>query len=159
MNALGRVLDKGALDGDNGPRARTKIDVPAVWAKETSLIEIRLPKNVMCARCDGGGCESCGLSGALRCPENEVDRTLRVRLPKTLGDGVAMRIAEPFGKGQGIAQMWIEVRPAKEPSRFVRKLVSTKRERIRVLPRMVLGLSVFMVLLILVLVLLTLAKR
>ena len=157
MSALGRVLDKGALDGDDGARARAKIEVPAAWAAESALVEVRLPRTLPCARCDGGGCDGCGRSGALRGPADDGSRAVRVRLPKAIGDGVAMRIAEPFGRASSIAQLWIEVRPARAPSASVRR-VATAPERRRILPRMVLAMSVLVALVAGVLALITWAR-
>lgn len=157
MSALGRVLDREALDGDEGARARAKIEVPAAWAAESALVEVRLPRTLACARCDGGGCDGCGRSGALRGPADDGSRAVRVRLPKSLGDGVAMRIAEPFGQGSSIAQLWIEVRPAPAPSSSVRRIAAAPEPR-RILPRMVLAMSLLVALLGGVLALLTWAR-
>jgi hypothetical protein len=81
-----------------------------------------------------------------------------VRLPVALGDGVALRIAEPFGRGGAITQLWIEVRPAAAASASVRRLSDPARERPRILQRMVLGLSLVVLLLGAVLALLTWAR-
>lgn len=159
MSELGRVFDRAALDTDEGPRAKARISVPPAWCDDTVLVEVTLPRTLPCARCEGGGCDSCGRSGALRGPKNEADRRVRVRLPQNLGDGVAMRIADPFGKGGAVAQLWIEVRPSDEPSREVRRLTPEKKVRRRILPRMVAALGILVALLVIVLTLMTLAKR
>jgi hypothetical protein len=157
VSAIGRVLDKGALDGDVGARARAKIVVPVAWAVEGAVVEVRLPRTLACARCEGGGCDGCGRSGALRGPADDGSRAVRVRLPKALGDGVAMRIAEPFGASSSIAQLWIEVRPG-APSASVRRIAAAP-ERRRILPRMVLAMSLLVALLGGVLALITWARR
>lgn len=158
MTQLGKLLDKDALDTDGGTRARAKIEVPIAWAAESALIEVLLPRTLPCARCDGGGCDGCGRSGALRGPAAEGARAVRVRLPRSLGDGVAMRIADPFGRASTIAQLWIEVRPARAPSHSVRRLSAPPPERRRILPRMVLALTILVALLGAVLALLTWAR-
>jgi hypothetical protein len=158
LTELGRLLDTDALAGDGGPRAKTRISVPPSWSDESALVEIRVPRTLACARCDGGGCDGCGRSGALRGPAKDAARVVRVRLPQNLRDGVAMRIADPFGRAAPIAQLWIEVVPAKEPSATVRRIGGPKVRR-RILPRMVAGLSLLVVLVAGVLALLTWARR
>lgn len=127
MSALGKLLDREALDADEGPRARARITVPAGWADGASIVEIALPRALACARCDGGGCDGCGRSGALRGPASEAARVVRVRLPKGLGAGVTVRLAEPFGRGSAIAQLWLEVRPG-EAAPSVRRVAGGGRE-------------------------------
>lgn len=158
MTELGKLLDKDALEHDAGPRARAKIEVPERWAKEGALVAITLPKVLTCARCDGGGCDGCGRSGALRAPGNERARVVRVRLPGPLGDGVALRLAEPFGRASRIAQLWIEVRPAKEASPSV-KWLNAPQEKRPILRTMVLAMSLLVALIAAVLALITWAKR
>ncbi len=159
MSALGKVLDKGSLESDEGARARARIEVPPAWCDDSALVEVTLPRTLVCARCDGGGCDGCNRSGALRGPKDDAKRRVRVRLPQNLGDGVAMRLADPFGRAGAIAQLWIEVRPADEPSPTVRRLSPQKRERRRILPRMVAGLGLVVALLVAVLAAMTLARR
>jgi hypothetical protein len=158
LSELGKLLDKDALEQDSGPRARAKIEVPERWAKEGARIAITLPKVLTCARCDGGGCDGCGRSGALRAPGNERSRVVRVRLPGPLGDGVAMRIADPFGRASRISQLWIEVRPAKEASPWVKWLDAPSVKR-PILQTMVLALSLLVALIAGVLALMTWARR
>lgn len=159
MSELGKLLDKEALESCEGARARAKISVPPAWCDESALVEVALPRTLMCARCDGGGCDGCNRSGALRGPSDDAARRVRVRLPQNLGDGVAMRLADPFGKSGAIAQIWIEVRPAAEPSSIVRRIGAPKPERRRILPRMVAALGILAALLVAVLTLMTLARR
>ncbi len=159
MSQLGKLLDREALDTDDGPRARARITVPAAWADGGSLVEVALPRALECARCDGGGCDACGRSGALRGPAKDEARVVRVRLPKGLGDGVAMRLADPFGKASKITQLWLEVRPGEAAARSVRRLTKAPRERRRILPRMVLAMTMLVALVGGVLALLTWAQR
>jgi len=157
LTELGRLLDKDALENDSGARARVKISVPAAWADDTALVEITVARTLVCARCDGGGCDGCHRSGALRGPAKEAARRVRIRLPQNLRDGVALRIAQPFGRGSAITQLWIEVRPSAEPSAAVRR-VGGRPEKRRFLPKLVLGLGLVVGLLAVVLAVLTWAR-
>jgi hypothetical protein len=159
VSALGKLLDRDALDAEPGPRARAKITIPAGWADGASLVEVTLPRALECARCDGGGCDGCERSGALRGPAGDADRVVRVRLPKGLGEGVAMRLAEPFGKASPIAQLWLEVRPGDPATRTARRLPGGARERRRILPRMVLAMTLLVAILGGALALITWAQR
>jgi hypothetical protein len=159
VSQLGKLLDREALDADEGPRARARVTVPAGWADGASLIEIALPRALECARCDGGGCDACGRSGALRGPSSDADRIVRVRLPRGLGEGVAMRLSQPFGRASKITQLWVEVRPGDAATRSVRRLSRARRERRRILPRMVLAMTVLVAILGAALALLTWARQ
>ena len=66
-----------------------------------------------------------------------------------------MRLADPFGRAAPIAQVWIEVRPAAEPSAIVRRIGGPKPPKVRILPRMVAALFLLVTLLAVVLALLT----
>lgn len=159
MSELGKLLDKEALESCEGGRAKARISVPPSWCDESALVELSLPRTLVCARCEGGGCDGCHRSGALRGPKSDAARRVRVRLPQNLGDGVAMRLADPFGRDEAIAQIWIEVRPAAEPSPMVRRIGGPKPEKRRILPRMVAALGLLVALLVVVLGALTLALR
>jgi hypothetical protein len=107
---LGRVLDPEALDTADGPRARLVLQVPEAWARAPDGVEITIPKRFPCARCDGGGCDACGRSGALRVPDELVGGALRVPLPRRPSAAMLVRLTEPFGEGVGIDQLLVEVR-------------------------------------------------
>ena len=68
-SSLGRVVDPGALDLSAGPRARLSVEVPEAWLAEGADVAVTAPARLVCARCDGGGCDGCARSGALRSPE------------------------------------------------------------------------------------------
>jgi hypothetical protein len=91
---LARIVDQEALESSAGPRGRHAIEVPSSW--EGSEIDVAVPTRVACARCDGGGCDTCGRRGGHRIPGDIAERTLRVRLPQTLGEGVVLRVVDPF---------------------------------------------------------------
>ncbi|MBI4954871.1 MAG: hypothetical protein HY908_22810 [Myxococcales bacterium] len=63
---LARLVDRAALDEAPGPRGRLRVTVPESWLATPSELEIRVPARLTCARCDGGGCDACGRSGAVR---------------------------------------------------------------------------------------------
>ncbi|MDI1447613.1 hypothetical protein [Polyangium sp. 6x1] len=135
MNAMGealsRVLDPAALDACDKPRGRLVIEVPADWAG--AVIEVVIPTRVACARCDGGGCEGCGLRGGHRVPGDPTGRLVRTRLPSALEGGVVLRILRPFGDdGAGIAQLHLEVRAGTAASAGVTWCASAVPEEPRI---------------------------
>jgi hypothetical protein len=106
---LGRLLDPKALDEAPGPRGRVRVDVPAAWLAEPCRIAVVVPRRVPCARCEGGGCDGCGKSGVLRAPKDEGARRIVASLPRACGDGVALRLSDPFGPEAGVSQIILEV--------------------------------------------------
>lgn len=107
--ALGQVLDPRALDEGTGARGRVCVEVPTAWLTAGCRIEILAPRRLACARCDGGGCDACGKSGALRAPDAEASRRLEITLPGTQSPAVALRLADPFGEGF-VEQLIVEIR-------------------------------------------------
>src|SRR5690242_3451348 len=81
-SSLGRVVDPRALDASSGARARLRVGVPAAWLAEGGELELRVPARLACARCDGGGCDGCARSGALRAPEPASARVVRAYVPR-----------------------------------------------------------------------------
>lgn len=122
--ALGRILDPQALEDEEGARARLRITVPSAWLDEACELELVVPLRLPCARCDGGGCDGCGRSGAIKAPGGEAERTLSTRLPPVEATGVALRISRPFGPEAEIAQLFLEVRAGDAPSLGVRRVVA-----------------------------------
>lgn len=71
--------------------------MPATWLDEGASIEFELPRNLTCAKCDGGGCDGCGRSGAVTLrTRDELPEIVQVTLPKR-GDS-----AELTGSGRGV---------------------------------------------------------
>ena len=58
-------------------------------------------------RCDGGGCDSCGRSGAIRLDLSEAERTTHVVLPAEARDAMRIRLVKPV---EGLEQLTLEVR-------------------------------------------------
>jgi hypothetical protein len=77
---LGRVVAEPAAE--RGPDAAFAIAVPMSWLQEGCLIEVALPRNLTCAQCQGGGCDTCGRSGAISIRRrNTEEEPLRITLP------------------------------------------------------------------------------
>jgi hypothetical protein len=121
VSKLARVLDPEELDRAEGARGRLVVEVPDAWLAGGDTIEVVVPPRVACARCDGGGCDACGRSGALRLPEDEAARTLRLSLPTT-AEASIVRLVRPLGPDAGLEQLWLELRAADEASPFCRRL-------------------------------------
>jgi hypothetical protein len=128
-SSLGRVLDPGALDAATGPRARLSVEVPAAWLAEGADLAVTAPARLPCGRCDGGGCDTCGRSGALRAPEVAGDRVVHARVPRAAGapHGVALRILHPFGEEHAIEQLLLELRAGAAPSAGVTRVAPGSR--------------------------------
>ncbi|XXY52994.1 hypothetical protein WME91_17860 [Sorangium sp. So ce269] len=117
---LGQLIDREDLDASDGARGRLSITVPTAWARGGADIEIAVPARVTCARCDGGGCDSCARSGAHRAPEEVAARTLRLRLPPDLTGCVTLRLVRPFGEHAPLDQLLVDVRADSAASPGVR---------------------------------------
>ena len=118
---LGRVTDVAALDAPRGPVARLSISVPVAWTSDRTTLTVDAPRLFTCERCQGGGCDSCDRSGALRGPEDE--RQIDLTLPAGVGAGTLVRIPRPFDDSP-IEQLIVEVRLAPTASKGVRRVVS-----------------------------------
>jgi hypothetical protein len=78
---LGRVVASD-LGGPRGPDATHRIRVPRGWLKEGAVIELDLPRHLVCAACDGGGCDVCERSGGVTLRERgEPADLVQVTLP------------------------------------------------------------------------------
>lgn len=117
---LAKVVDKDALDSSEGAQGRLKITVPAAWLADGAELSVAAPKLVSCARCDGGGCDSCGRSGALSGPRKPELRNLRLTLPSS-DSAVLLRLVRPFEQGE-IDQLLVQVRTGEEPSKGVSRV-------------------------------------
>lgn len=107
--ALGRVVDSSALDACAESRGRHTIEIPTAWIG--AEIVVAVPARIMCARCDGGGCDGCNRRGGHRLDGDEQARTLRIKLPRAMTSTVVLRLARPFGHAEGsLAQLYIETR-------------------------------------------------
>jgi hypothetical protein len=110
---LAQVVDLEALEGSAGARGRLRIAVPESWEAGDELIVVA-PARVVCDRCDGGGCDGCNRSGALRTPEEPSARALHVQLPDLAGRTAAVRLVRPFGEASTVEQLIVELSRAPE---------------------------------------------
>jgi len=77
---LARVTTE--LEVPRGPDAEYRIDVHADWLRQGATVRIELPRKLPCPSCSGGGCDSCGRSGAVSlAPEGEAPEPLDLVLP------------------------------------------------------------------------------
>lgn len=101
-SVLGRITTSD--DSPRGPDVKHRIRVKKKWLERGDAIEFVLPRNLACASCDGGGCDTCQGAGALSVRERtDPAEVVRVVLPATpMGDddklrAVALRIPERGG--------------------------------------------------------------
>ncbi len=130
---LARVTDVAALEATTGACGRLELAVPEGWAATSVTLAIEAPRLLSCERCQGGGCDRCGKSGALRAPAAAAARRLELTLPAGVKEGTLVRIPWPFGdereaegerEQQGdlvIEQLIVVVRFAATPSRGVHR--------------------------------------
>jgi hypothetical protein len=128
-SSLGQLLDPRALDACTGPRARLRVEVPAAWLAEGAEVAVTAPSRLACAHCEGGGCDGCGRSGALRAPAEAEARVVRACLPSGELRAIAVRIQHPFGAGHGIVQLLLEVRASAAPSACVARIGAPQTQR------------------------------
>jgi hypothetical protein len=80
------------------------VKVRREWLLVGEVVELELPRNLACAACGGGGCDTCGRSGAITLrqrdePAEVVEVTLPSRPDDDLPDsrGITLRIPEQGG--------------------------------------------------------------
>jgi hypothetical protein len=79
---LGRVNTYSAHQVGRGADVTLRVTVPAEWLNLGRTIEIELPRNLVCARCRGGGCNTCNQSGAITLRgKTELSEVVQVALP------------------------------------------------------------------------------
>jgi hypothetical protein len=84
--ALGQVLGQvlGELDGSRGADGLLSVTVLPLWLESGARLLVRRPRKLVCAACEGGGCDACERSGALVLPsaEDADEEILEVSLPQ-----------------------------------------------------------------------------
>jgi hypothetical protein len=80
---LARVTND--LDEPRGPDVLHTVEVPGEWLAEGASVEIKLPRFLPCARCDGGGCDLCGRKGALEAAAAAGSSEVVITLPRQAG--------------------------------------------------------------------------
>lgn len=114
---LARVLDKDALEATTGPSGTTSIEVPASWLARGDTVELTVPSRLACARCEGGGCDTCERRGGLRIVGDEGARRVRLALPvRAETSAFVVRLLRPLGDDAGLEQLTIKVTVADLPS-------------------------------------------
>lgn len=101
-NALGSVLDREAVAGAVGAHVTMGIVIPSAWAADGATVTVAPKKRLVCARCDGGGCDGCGRGGAVVLSDDDAARSFTVVLPAGMGEVAAVRVPRPFGKNSPI---------------------------------------------------------
>lgn len=104
------MLDRDEIDSAEGPRGTMTIELPLEWLASGDRVEVVVPTRLTCGRCDGGGCDACGRSGAIRLAGEPPERTVRFVLPKTTSKCLVVRLVQPLGEDIELAQLRIEVR-------------------------------------------------
>jgi hypothetical protein len=136
-------MDPETLDGLRGPDGALEITVPGAWLDEGARIRVRVPRLVTCAACQGGGCEQCGLSGALSTRERgEAEKQADLTLPKkTPPPGARLRLPRLGGEAEEEqvprGHLLVHVKPGAAPDPIVARLsceVLTPTLRVRVSP-------------------------
>jgi hypothetical protein len=100
---LARVKSR-AVEGPRGPDVLHRVKVRREWLTVGEVVELELPRNLACAACGGGGCDTCGRSGAITLrqrdePAEMVEVTLPARSAEHLPEsrGITLRIPELGG--------------------------------------------------------------
>src|SRR5687768_2457120 len=100
---LARVTSR-AVEGPRGPDVLHRVRVRRDWLTVGEVVELELPRNLACAGCGGGGCDTCGRSGAITLrkrsePAEVVEITLPARRSDELPEshGLTLRIPEQGG--------------------------------------------------------------
>jgi hypothetical protein len=102
-NALGTVVDRDAVAGAEGAHVSLSIVVLPRWAELGATVTVVAKERVVCARCDGGGCDGCEKSGAVRLPREAEARTFTLVLPAKMAAPSAVRVPRPFGDASPVA--------------------------------------------------------
>jgi hypothetical protein len=92
--------------------------VPHAWLKRGAVVELELPRHLVCAACDGGGCDTCERSGAVTLRERgEPADLVEVTLPGEQGETFVIRLPErgglpPQGSGLPRGNLLLRVEPS-----------------------------------------------
>lgn len=116
---LGKVADPDAAAQAPGAHVAVTIRVPRAWLArgEAIVVEVEAPELARCARCEGGGCDACGRSGAVRLASEAAARTFTLSLPPSLGERTALRVPSPFGAASEVGLVVCEVHVGEDAER------------------------------------------
>ena len=121
--SLGSVLEQDELS-TAGPHGRLTVDVPEAWLAAGTVLELVVPARLTCARCEGGGCDACGRSGAIRLRGSDDERHLHITLS---GAARGLRLIRPLGPDAGLDRLLVELRPAAVASELCRRVQAPRR--------------------------------
>jgi len=117
---LGRVVASD-LGGPRGPDATHRVRVPRAWLKTGAVVELDLPRHLVCAACDGGGCDTCDRSGGVTLRERGSPAdVLELALPRAhCEEAFVIRLPErgglaPEGSGLPRGHLLLRVEPSAE---------------------------------------------
>jgi hypothetical protein len=83
---VAKVLGKVATGAHSVPRGadvKHRIKVRRDWLESGLVVDVELPRNLVCAGCDGGGCDACDRSGAITLRgRDEPAEVVQVTLPR-----------------------------------------------------------------------------
>lgn len=95
---LARVLRP--KDAPRGADVRWRVDVARGTLVEGAELELELPRRLTCARCDGGGCDTCDRRGAISLRgADQPPEKLSIVLSHAASGSVRLRIPEQGAKG------------------------------------------------------------
>ncbi|HVJ93371.1 MAG TPA: hypothetical protein VM580_26400 [Labilithrix sp.] len=77
MESLGPVIDTDAIARADGTLGVLKVDVIEEWLVDGVTLELVVSRLLTCGRCDGGGCDGCNKSGAIRISGAGVSHAVR----------------------------------------------------------------------------------
>lgn len=130
-NVLGRVtLD---MNEARGPDAQHRIAVEAGWFEQGVTVRFPLPRTLSCARCKGGGCDTCERSGAISTRErSDEPEQVEVTLPRKQiepGTSVLLRIPLRGGVSENPnlprGHLLLSIRAQSEPDASVTRVPDT----------------------------------
>jgi hypothetical protein len=118
-----------------------RVKVRREWLTVGEVVELELPRNLACAACGGGGCDTCGRSGAITLrrrdePAEVVEVTLPARKSDELPEsrGVTLRIPEQGGLPEPGSELprgvlLLTVVPSSEPDPSIKLLRGVPSKR------------------------------
>lgn len=77
VESLGPVIDTDAIARADGTLGVLKVDVIEEWLVDGVTLELVVSRLLTCGRCDGGGCDGCNKSGAIRISGAGVSHAVR----------------------------------------------------------------------------------
>jgi hypothetical protein len=117
------------------------VKVRREWLVRGEVIELELPRNLACAACGGGGCDTCGRSGAITLRQrDEPAEVVEITLPARPADdapdsrGLTLRIPEQGGlpePGSDLPRglLLLTVVPSPEPDARIKLLRGVPSKR------------------------------